>query len=408
MTSTRTYEQIKKDVLQEITPSKKEYLLTKKIIDELLLELKRLFPEQKILLGGSTAKDTWLTKNHDIDFFILFKQMPKDPLKKLETMGAKRVKGSRDYYQLSYKGFNIEMVPVIEVTKYTQANNVTDMSVLHVDHIKKYMLPEQKKEVRLAKQFAKAQKVYGAESYINGFSGHVLELLIIEYKTFLGLLKAAANWPEQVILDPKKHHKNPGMILNKEKTRSPLIIIDPVQPDRNAAAALSKKSFDMFCLAAKKFIQKPTISVFRKKPLTISRIKKLSGNKIIVELFALEEKRDTAGTKSLKAFEYICNHLDSFTITKKGFEYNHTRASALTYIIVKEKKLASKYLHKGPPLNVTKAVAEFKKKHKKTFEQDKRICTELTRKHTTLHSQVNELLTHKPVTTRTTKTKIIS
>ncbi len=60
----------------------------------------------------------------------------------------------------------------------------------------------------LAKTFAHACDCYGAESYINGFSGYALELLICHYKTFSKFLKEIIKIDNnQIIIDDAKFYK---------------------------------------------------------------------------------------------------------------------------------------------------------------------------------------------------------
>ena len=59
-------------ILQEIKPSKKEADKANKNVSSFIRILEKRVPDCKIVLGGSFAKDTWLSGNHDIDIFIRF------------------------------------------------------------------------------------------------------------------------------------------------------------------------------------------------------------------------------------------------------------------------------------------------------------------------------------------------
>ena len=61
--------------------------------------------------------------------------------------------------------------------------------------------------------------------------------------------------------------------MNKSKTQSPLIIVDPVQPDRNASAAVSREKFGVFKHKAKKFLERPGEKFFEIKKLSIKELK---------------------------------------------------------------------------------------------------------------------------------------
>src|SRR3990167_7967472 len=49
-----------------------------------------------------------------------------------------------------------------------EAKNMTDVSLLHVGWVKKRLNKKLADQVRLAKKFFRAQKVYGAETFIRG------------------------------------------------------------------------------------------------------------------------------------------------------------------------------------------------------------------------------------------------
>jgi len=158
----------------------------------------------EVVPGGSTAKGTFLKGNFDVDIFVRFKQSLPDISSTLELLLAsfavekniviERVHGSRDYFTFSYDNLFFEIVPVQYIKSPADANNVTDMSPLHVFWVTKLLTPKLQNDVRLAKQFCKACGVYGAESFINGLSGHVLDILVISYGGFEELLQAASSW----------------------------------------------------------------------------------------------------------------------------------------------------------------------------------------------------------------------
>jgi len=138
--------------------------------------------------------------------------------------------------------------------KASEVVNITDISPLHSKWVNKFG-KGLKDEIRLAKQFCKANKLYGAESHITGFSGYVLEILTIHYKGFKNLIKAITKWKPKVIIDTEKYHKKPLFDLDKSKTHSPIIIIDPVQKSRNASAAVDIEKFNKLIQYSKEFLK---------------------------------------------------------------------------------------------------------------------------------------------------------
>ncbi|MFP4524604.1 MAG: nucleotidyltransferase domain-containing protein [Candidatus Woesearchaeota archaeon] len=352
----------------------------------------------EVLLGGSFAKGTYLEGDHDVDVFVRFdpryndEEMPDLTAKALQPFeGVERVHGSRDYFQLDHQGFSFEVVPVLHVTEAGEARNVTDVSPLHVNHVQRAVKdnPSIASDIRLAKLFCKAAKVYGAESYLNGFSGHVLDNLIIHYGSLLELLRAAAEWPDELFLDPSGQHED-ASFLNPAKRAGPLVLLDPIQPERNAAAALSRERYDAFRKQARVFLDHPDESFFTPKPLTKDDIIRHNPDKNVLcyRLQPLEGSKDVAGTKLLKAHEHLVKQAEKegFTIHDEGFEFDGDKA--LAFIATEERALPAYREMQGPPTRVEKAAKRFREAHEgeEVTERDGRLYANVKRKHTTLAS----------------------
>ncbi|MFH1590160.1 MAG: CCA tRNA nucleotidyltransferase [archaeon] len=387
-----------------------------KEVDDTVKKINQLLKKSNIkaecVKGGSTAKDTFLKNDYDVDLFVRFDYSFKgkllaDILEKVlkKHFKIERVHGSRDYFQIQGT-LLYEIVPVLKITDYKKAENVTDMSPLHVDYIKKTLKESQKDEIRLAKQFCKAAKVYGAESYIKGFSGHILDLLIINYGSFEKLLKAASTWKPKVIIDLEKHLKDPLKQLDDAKIHSPLIIVDPVQPDRNAAAAMNLEKFNSFIKTAKAFLEKPSkeffkVKIIKKQDLKINKDEKL----IFIEALPLKGKKDVVGAKLLKSFQFIRARIKKhdFTLIDSNFEFIN---KGIMYFIVEKEILEPLTIMTGPPLNENIGVERFKAKHKKTFVERNRIYAEEKRQYREINDLIKDLLNDEYVKSRTEKINV--
>ncbi len=382
---------ILKEVLADITPSKEERASTLELVNEFLKKLNASLKKNRCaaqaVLGGSYAKDTWLPGDYDVDVFVQFAlKHKKDNLstllaKALKPWRAERIHGSRDYFWVREKQFKLEIVPVLAIKKAADAENVTDFSPLHVHWVnkngKKY-----KDDIRLFKKFCKAQGVYGAESYIRGFSGHVVDILIIYHKGFLPLLKAATKWKPKTIIDYDHHYDKKALfVLNKSKIQGPLIIIDPVQKERNAAAALIQAKYDALVLAAQRFLKTPSKESFVETEVDLGQLAK-RGHLLQVCVKAPKGKEDVVGTKVLHAFEYVKRYLEDFELVTSGWRWNKD-AQAEFWYVVKKRVLPATMTRQGPPLELTHAVAAFKKAHKKTFVQNHRVMAEIKRPYRT-------------------------
>ncbi|RJQ15673.1 hypothetical protein C4573_05950 [Candidatus Woesearchaeota archaeon] len=393
-------------LLETIKQRLKPDVSVMKEIDAFVSDLNKKIKQKKIkavcVKGGSVAKQTFLKNDYDVDLFVKFDVSYKKKnisalLKTVLPKTAVMVHGSRDYFQL-HRNLHYELVPVLHVKNYKEAANVTDMSPLHVgwvlQHVKKN--PKLPDEIRLAKQFCKANNCYGAESYIRGFSGHILDILIIYYGSFLALLKNAQQWNNKVIIDPEKQLKNPLQELNSAKTESPLIIVDPVQKNRNAAAALSREKFLLFKQKAKAFLKKPSEKYFQIITFTEEKIQKKYEKKkknhqlIMLKIEPVDGKKDVVGSKILKVFEYLDAEMKKkeFAVEGKNWQFE----PALIYFLVKKEKLSHTLYLPGPPLHMTSDVLKFKKKHKKTIIKNKRIFAVEKRKYKDAKSFITDAI----------------
>ena len=137
-----------KHVLKEIKPSKEEINDVQRKINEFISKINKGLKEAKAVLGGSGAKGTWLSRQHDADIFVQYDYKKyKDKSDRLSDMlektlkkkfgKVKRLHGSRDYFQIEQKGFTFEIVPILKINKSEEAVNITDVSPLHARWVNK-------------------------------------------------------------------------------------------------------------------------------------------------------------------------------------------------------------------------------------------------------------------------------
>ena len=397
MDNNKIINKILKEILLEIKPELKNN--EKEFINIIENKLKNENIKAKITIGGSFAKKTHLKKDYDIDVFIRFdynlyknKDISKILFSILKEFNPEIIKGSRTYYQIEYNNFLYEIVPVLFITNSSKALNTMDMSPLHVNWMRQQIIinPKLNDQIRLIKAFCKAQKIYGAESYIQGFSGHVLDILSAYYGSFIKLLKAVANWKEITIIDCERHYKNENEILrkiNKSKQISPLIIIDPILKTRNAAAALSKNNYNKLIELSQKFLKKPNKSFFVKKKIK----EKTNKNTIVLNVLSLNKREDIAGSKLVKAFNIIQQKINKngFEIIKSEWEWNKKKGKFFFKIKGEIKK---EFFIEGPYIKQKENVNKFKLKHKKTFILNNRIIAIERRKFVKIIDLIKEII----------------
>ncbi|MEM4638151.1 MAG: nucleotidyltransferase domain-containing protein, partial [Candidatus Woesearchaeota archaeon] len=206
----KTDEKIKKIIAKvklRLRPEKEIFLEVDKTVNKINEVIRKLKIEADCVKGGSIAKNTFLKNDCDIDLFVRFAFKYEDSklsdmlyeilIEAFSNVKILRVHGSRDYFQFRMNKYDYEIVPVIMLheSNLKDARNITDFSPLHVNWVsgKIKKNPELSDEIRVAKQFCKANNVYGAESYIRGFSGHILDIMIIYYGSFISMVKAFAS-----------------------------------------------------------------------------------------------------------------------------------------------------------------------------------------------------------------------
>jgi len=374
------------DVLKEIQPDKN---YEKEIFEKLNSIIKKINQNQKnikAVLGGSGAKGTWL-KTFDADIFVLFDYSKfKDKSDKLSDILEKilkkkfknvtRLHGSRDYFQIRQNNFTFEIIPILKIQKSEQSRNITDVSPLH----SRWVLRHKKviNDMKLTKQFCQSQNIYGAESYIRGFSGYVCEILTVYYGSFVNLIRNAAKWPNKLVIDIEKYYKGKDVfkIVNTSKLISPLVVIDPVQKDRNAAAALSTEKFEGFKKVAKDFLYNPSKEFFVKQDTKSLFLKLKSKDKkaIILTVSPLSGKIDVVGSKLLKIYEFLSQQAQKhdLKIIKSDWEWDK-KSDANFYFLFGKGKLSANIEIEGPPISIKQHAEQFKKRHKKTFIKKGRL-----------------------------------
>src|SRR5438034_172422 len=268
---------VEEKVLARIRPSAEEEARIERAVKDLLERLTNLLRskgwEAKPFLAGSVAKGTHLTGT-EIDVFVAFP--PDLPRSDLESRGLALGKilerGEHRYAEHPYTrgwhaGFEVEIVPCYRITDATQRMSAVDRTPLHVDYVLGRIKEGQADEIRLLKAWAEGIGVYGAEAKILGFSGYLCELLVLKYGTFRGVLEASLAWRRGLVVE-----------LDRPAGRSfeePLVVIDPVDPNRNVASAVSIEQLATFVHASREYLMNSSERFFFPRPLKPLSIPKL-------------------------------------------------------------------------------------------------------------------------------------
>ena len=280
-------EEICADVLEKITPSPREkkriLTLAKELTEKVKEAAKEAGVEADVRVEGSVAKGTWLSEEPDIDIFMRVPTtMPREAfgticleIARKATKGSKQIERFADhpYLEAITDKVRINIVPCYRV-KRGEWISATDRTPFHTDYVKPLLDERKCGEVRLLKKFMKGMGVYGAEIKVGGFSGYLCELLTLNYGSFVEVLKSVANWKEKTIIDYEGYYK--GREKEAEKIfEEPLVIVDPVDKGRNAAAAVRKERLDEFVAAARTFLKTSHLNFFYPQDVKALDTKKL-------------------------------------------------------------------------------------------------------------------------------------
>lgn len=259
--------------MEELRPKREELERASKAFQELRERLSRVFPFQ-IELYGSVAKGTAISGDLDLDVFVL---VPRDlgrewirreflqgARRALEGLEAEERYAEHPYLRVKISGLEADVVPAVKISRASEAVTAADRTPFHTEYVVRTLTEGQQDQVRLLKKFMKGVGVYGAEIKVGGFSGYVAEILVASYGSFINTLRAASRWriPEVVIppgLEGRLGKREAAGIF----AGSPLIIPDPVDERRNAAAAVTARSMALFITAARLFLRSPGPEFFK-------------------------------------------------------------------------------------------------------------------------------------------------
>ncbi|ALU11733.1 transglycosylase [Ignicoccus islandicus DSM 13165] len=272
---------LEESVLEKIRPTKEEYekrdKLFRKIKEVAVRVLKDEKVEAEVTLQGSAAKETWIRNNLELDVFVLFPVSTKEWLKVTglriiekiaEKIGKYEIRyAEHPYVRLKVEGVKVDLVPAFKVSDGREAITAVDRTPFHTKWVIEKlneMGENSRDEVRLLKAFFKGIEVYGAEIKVQGFSGYVTELLVINYGGFAEALSSISQWRPPVFVDPGNFGSK-AKFLHKFRG-SPMVLPDPVDPNRNAAASVSLESLALASLASWRYITNPSPRFYFKPP----------------------------------------------------------------------------------------------------------------------------------------------
>jgi len=335
-----------------VTPSQKlqeKKLYVAKKVCGLISESIEKYPQVVgFELGGSYAKGTWLPEKADIDIFVKFskKTSEKDFRNFGMKIGFQSLKKFKPYTRYAehpfveavVDGTKVNIVPCYDVNK-GDWQSATDRSIYHTKFMTQKLSATMKGEVRILKKFLLHIGAYGAEIAKEGFSGYTSEVLISHFCSFEKTIKK--------ISELKK-----GQVIGKstKKFDSPIVIIDPIDSNRNLGTAISIDSLAKFVLASRMFLKKPSKRFFN-KPVSSRSMKNV--DKIMVVQFRFKDRSDDIIWGQIKRASNALKtqlELGGFTVLRNSSIKDEKENAALIFLL-HAKKIENSLIRVGPEIS---------------------------------------------------------
>jgi tRNA nucleotidyltransferase (CCA-adding enzyme) len=363
-----------------------------------------------IILGGSFAKGTWLKKDADIDIFVKISTSTsfeefEDLAKRIGFESLRRYRptvrySSHPYIEAFVRGVRVNVVPCYDVEK-GKWKSAADRSPFHTKYVMDNLDEKKRNQVRLLKKFLKGSGVYGAEIATSGFSGYVAEVLIIKFGSFRAVLEEFSNINGR----EKKHvisiEKADQDIIKTFDSR--LVIIDPVDPRRNLGAAISAGSTGIFVLAARAFLERPSLDYFlesqRNSKYSKYAYPRLYPNLLVIEFCYSKRSPDVIWGQLKKSLNALSKRLElaDFNVIRSACSTDEKKLAAFVFLL-ESLKLWPYRERIGPEVLMGDAADNFISKNRDEsilmwIDDEMRIRNLLKRKEIFAKAYLNSVLT---------------
>ncbi|MFX1574691.1 MAG: hypothetical protein ACFFB0_18300 [Promethearchaeota archaeon] len=426
------------EVLKKITPSSREISLIENITNKLKkllnskakeLNIKKFHIEPQ---GSTGIKQTQLKDDFDIDLFIgldykeyevKYRDLSKNQLKKeskkdflwlcknwiIQSLTSDKFHNPRllyaehPYVTVDYLVDDIQIK--IDIVLYFSLSlervkehgpiTAVDRSPWHGRFVKENLTEEQKNDVRILKQFFKANHCYGDKSAVGkvGFIGYSSELLIYYFDDIVNLFTNFNDLKDKPLDCYSRTREELNKITHFQNDY--LIIVDPIDKNRNVASAISERAYKYCNHRISEFLRVPNIKFFEINPIPEIDLSNLT-DPLLTKIFILELKNEDQEIhytinrdklyslgESIKAnAENEFSHAERFgkILYEVYFEDDVNEYNLAFYC---EKPIISEsYIRRGPPISEQFHASKFRKKNPKYFEKEGYLWIESKRSYT--------------------------
>jgi tRNA nucleotidyltransferase (CCA-adding enzyme) len=355
--------------------------LSKALLERVQKTIRKVALDGVASLQGSMAKDTWLHGQADLDIFVQFPPSVQRsewtnqvlPLLRKEFSDYQVIEryAEHPFLELITKeNVRVNLVPCYKVEKGKWLS-ATDRTPYHKEYMNSKLTDDTRLQARLLKRFCMGIEVYGAEIKIGGFSGMLVETLASYYQSFPKLLTSAGQWKAGSMIDIEGVYQGKEGEAKKKFQDNPLIVVDPVDPERNLAAALRPERLWSFVAASRAFLERPRKQFFyparfpnRSNAEIIAKMR-LSGS----DIFAVSFEHEGMVPDILWGQLYRLEGMLAELLTRYEFQVVRSKAwsdeskHSVLFYELHEASLPPMILRQGPPVERLTESKSFIVKH---------------------------------------------
>ncbi|MFX1563108.1 MAG: hypothetical protein ACFFDP_07345, partial [Promethearchaeota archaeon] len=433
---------IREKILQHLRPTPTENNQVEKTFEHIKEAVEQTLRKQQLevsfirLEGSAGRKQTHLHNKKELDIFIglppssipktlesskaaksvlrkfLKKKVRDVTVKAAKLAGCKDIKiayAEHPYVTSTLDDFVIDLVFCFDLSQEYISDKgpitAVDRTPHHSRFVDDNLTITQRDDVRLLKAFFQTCWVYGDKSPVgrSGFTGFSAEILIYHWKNIENVLKNLKMLQSQ----PLDFFVRSDEELMQRFRKDLLVIIDPTDSKRNAAASISKRAYRYACYTASQVLQNPSPRFFLTKPIPILSPQKEA--KLEPSYFVFEYEDETGWhytkirDKLYRYFTSLCRYLEWETtrVPRFGFSTFEGVFNGTTFAIalfVTHPLISQKYYRNGPPPNLKVAVRRFLQKHPTAFLHDDRYRVELTRPYIEAKAAIHQYLNKHTLT----------
>jgi tRNA nucleotidyltransferase (CCA-adding enzyme) len=183
------------------------------------------------------------------------------------------------------------------------------------------------------------------------------ETLILHYRSFHNTIYAATSWKKRTVVDLENYYDNDSEEI-LDLFEHPLIVIDPIDANRNVSAAVTEKKLWEFVSASRLFLKKPDLSFFF--PLQVKRLNRKKFQNILnkrgtnilgIHIADIKAPVDVIWSQIYKMEKSIINLLHSYGFSVlRTYSFSNEKDFNIIIIELENRILSKTMKHLGPPV----------------------------------------------------------